>query len=384
MKVQTKSGEVEKIANEYNDLMKKGMSNTALYSGDSKKVKVTVDEDIHEVVSKLAEHRNKKATQGVIAYEWLMMYESEFNDMITDFENEIDKKLEKLRIKPELVNQVQWTEKLVLHDDDTKRMNVWIPMRVHKQHDSEHYKQLITEAVEHGYNSIYRDRKERMDVKKELVKYASDDTNKISNSKAEMIINNSEDIDIPNQLLNEIQGYLIGGREDYLNVADNLQSWDKRYKALDDWLSFKKEPFDTVFETVQEAHDLTDEEYLGRKINIFARKYNYDYLVPDKKVKYRQELNISVEDIKGRYLNGNYILEEVVIGYINTRSGLNRIDGNKLLENVKSEFNSISEFEEWIENTTYLTSPSRSTDIIPIKYVRTKNDLTIKQKGTLF
>jgi len=384
MYVQNKSGEKEEIVNEYNDLMKKGMKNTALYSGDSKKVKVTIDEDIHEVVSKLAKHRNKKATQGVIAYEWLMMYESEFDDMITDFENEIDKKLEKLRIKPELVNQVQWTEKLVLHDDDTKRMNVWIPMRVDKQHDSEHYKQLITEAVEHGYNSMYRDRKERMDVKKELVKYASDDTNKISNSKAEMIITNSRDIDIPNQLLNEIQGYLIDGREDYLNVADNLKSWDKRYKALDDWLSFKKESFDTVFETLQEAHDLTDEEYLGRKINIFARKYNYDYLVPDKKVKYSQELNISVKDIKDRYLNGNYTLEEVVIGYINTRSGLNRIDGNKLLENVKSEFNSISEFEEWIENTTYLTSPSRSTDIIPIKYVRTKNDLTIKEKGTLF
>jgi len=303
--------------------------------------------------------------------------------MITDFENEIDKKLEKLRIKPELVNQVQWTEKLVLHDEDTKRMNVWIPMRVHKQHDSEHYKQLITEAVEHGYNSIYRDRKERMDVKKELVKYASDETNKISNSKAEMIINNSEDIDIPSQLLNEIQGYLIGGREDYLNVADNLKSWDRRYKALDDWLSYKKESFNTVFETLQEAHDLTDDEYLRQKVNKFAREYNHDYLVPDKMVKYSQELDIDVDEIKDTYLEGNYTLEEVVIGHINTRNGLNRIDGNKLLENVKSEFNSISEFEDWIENTTYLEAPYNSTKIIPNKYLRTKNKLRIKPKQLL-
>ena len=380
MKLKNRQDEIREVTNVYNNVMKRGMKNTALYSGNSKKVRITVNKNIRDVVSNVAKYRNKKASQGIVAYEWMMMYESKFNDMITDFESSIDKKLKTLGIDPKFVDQVQWCEKLVIDSDKEKRMNVWIPMRVHKQHNSEHYHNLITKAIEYGYNSIYRDRKERIDVKKSLVKYVVSDRDKPNNQKAKMIVNNNFDVDVPDQLLNEISGYIIYSKDDYLNIADNLESWSKRYKALNDWVQYEQKSFDVVFKTLKEAHNLTDEEYLRNKLSKFGRVYNHDYLVPDEKIKYSQKFDISVSDIKEKYLTEDYTLEEVVIGYINTRNGLNKIDGNKLLKNVKSEFGSISEFENWVENTKYLTDSSHSTDIFPGEYLQTKNDLRVKKK----
>jgi len=357
----------EPIKNEYNVSKKRGVNITNIYADESDIIRVRVPQYIRDCVSCIAKNKNKKFTQGIVAYEWIMMYNSNLNDMLAEFEDEIDTKLKNEDINPKLINKIEWSDKLYAKKQKDKRMNVYIPSRVKNQMDINQYKDLVIKSVENGFNSLYRDRKERIDVKKALFNYIKNDVNP-ANKKAKMIINDDNEIDIPSDLVLNIDDE-IKEWDDFKNKIGKTTKWDIREKMIVSVCNNNSLiNHYTIKSVIQDKCDIADEKYLTRKLNKIGYKHNLDYIVDVDNINYNHQINTTKNNLADDYKANNYRLDTTILGFFNSQ----RTYAELHIKYISDLFDDEYDLQKYVDISPILQFNKNKTKITVTKELRDK------------
>lgn len=359
----------------------RGINKTVLYSERGDKKRIRIDKSIAILVSNIASYSNKKMTQGIVSYEYLMMHTNRFTDDIDEIESDVNANLKSYCVEPELIDDVTWNDVEIPERDGKKRMNLWLPHRVTQQvQDITVWNDILSDAIEQGFKSLYDDRWGRVRAKKSLLNYVSDDDNSVTNKKARMIIENSDKIDIPGELMDQLGNYTVECPSDYASISYVLDSWDERFKALDEMVSNFGSTLsvDNLTKLLCNEHAIESERYVKSKVREFCREYkHYNILETDESSIQPEDVdsNVSVDNFTSMFNVHSYTLSEIVLKLMIDNNG--SVDKDKFISECTGDiFDSEDQVKDWIEKNSYVRESYRAKDnsIVPEKeyehYVR--------------
>ena len=349
------------------------INKTILSTADGKRKSLRLHPTVANILSDVANDLNKKGTQGVVGYEYLMMYSDELTDDIDFLEQNIDQKLRDLDVDVELLNSVTYSDKIEIDESvtDTKRRDIYIPdtsddNRIQIQlNQFESLSQTVQQAILDGYHSIYTDRFDRIEVKQALHQILSQaDKDATENEKAIKLYETSDEFEIPTELQQQLN-YQIQSRDDYVDIADDLDTWHKRYRILHNLVGEIDVGFDELVEFVTDTHDLDNETYVKNKLSDFCREYDHKEMLEDSQDETTFDPDIDLSDTRDEevkfynysfvYEDTDHTLEEVVYRLIQNNGGKILRDGKfaqywdldrsyeEFYEDVISESDRISE-----------------------------------------
>ena len=256
------------------------VQNTVIKSAQADVKQISVDEQAYDVVSEMAQKSNKKYSQGVIVYEYLMLTHSEYTDEISDYENIVNEKLKSHDIDPEVIDEVQWKDGIEFEEEDSKKqVRFWLPTNVKHQTDNRQWSDTINKSIKQGVNTIFFDRLDRIEAKRQINKYLANNTDP-ENKRAKKIIKESDDVDIPDELtIDTVTKEDIETVGDYVDYADDVcQDWDDRFDVLDQIVQKERLSRSNIVTMLRKAHGIDTGDYLSNKVDRFVSKYVYPYL----------------------------------------------------------------------------------------------------------
>lgn len=296
----------------------KFVKNTKLNAEYGNKKRISLNGFVADVLSEIADNLNKKFTQGIIAYEYLLMTRDDITDEIDELEQMVDTQLRELDIDPTTINDIRYSDQLDLREqtDNNKRRNIWIANDVNIDWDT--YNKKVEQAVVDGYNSIFTDRFERIEVKRDLINIVSTGTTKRKHSKkAKQIYNGYDGFDIPLSLEAKFSKD-IETSSDYIEIADELKSWSDRFRMLNNLLQNKQLSFNSVEEMLCDAHGFEDMTWVRNKIRKYARENpEHKYLIENDEYAFAPDtIEVDEEVSKGNwiglYSTSNLTREEIL------------------------------------------------------------------------
>jgi len=208
---------------------------TMLHGIASESKRVTMPKWVHEALAYVAAERNRKLTQGVLAYECLLFKYDELFDRIDSLERTIETNADR-RIDFEEVDELQvMTEEEArekirskIEEPDKKRTQVelWLPKPVL---DTSPWRRGWGSKLEDGfvtaYASAFSDRLDRLECKEQLIEYVQDGVTP-THSVAVDIVNGEMGgyVGSP-EILSEV---IVTEPDDYYAIADELTTVDKQ------------------------------------------------------------------------------------------------------------------------------------------------------------
>ncbi|WP_226040366.1 hypothetical protein [Natrinema sp. DC36] len=241
---------------------------TILDGNDATNKQVSMPVWVHQLLSDTAKDGNRRMSQGVVAYESLLFTIGSFHDLITEYESTIDKQLVEQDIEPCTLNSIKSNSKSEIEeafvsrvyeenekrDDGNKkdpygtqeRVKIWIPPTVEEQAEFQRgWGAKVEEALLNITTSSYRDRQDRIECKRQLLKYLKDRQSIVDHPVADAIISkNTTDYNIPRSLMIRFSGDGLRWHEredlsidDIIKMQDTEQrlkqsEWNKRLAAF--------------------------------------------------------------------------------------------------------------------------------------------------------
>lgn len=253
---------------------------TLLHGTDSTEKRVNMPKWVHQRLREWSELRNRRMTQGVVAYECLLFEYDCFTDEYDRMENHLNEQLRLEDVDVESLDSLTHTGeesieegmKSVEDAEETReRIRIWLPESIEEQADwSRGWGEKLGQAVVSVYASDYMDRLDRIDCKKDILQYARTGEEP-SHSVAEMVV------DEHSEIIGESDEdtYRVETVEDYKGIAGNLDYWQTdRYPALRSlYHSVGSISRDALVRLVCEAHDISDTDHARRKISEFEDEY---------------------------------------------------------------------------------------------------------------
>lgn len=300
--------------------------------GDAKRIRM--NEFVADLLGTISNELNKKFTQGMVAYEYLLMTRDDVFDPIDDYEELVDDQLGSLSVNSSRVNEITYSNRIDERNqhDGQKRRNIWVAPDINA--DWSAWNDKVEQAIIDGYNSVFTDRFERIQVKRDLVQILSSPSGEPRHvcTKARKIYSLDDEYDIPDEFEQKMD-YTIDSESDYRNTAHLLTSWDDRFRLLDKLLQNKKFEFEELVGFLTDSHNLdpNSKGYVRKQIRQFARQYpGHKHLIEDYSTAFAPEQidndpNIN-EEIKPInfifiYQDHNYRLEEIIYKLANNSGG---------------------------------------------------------------
>lgn len=291
------------------------MNKTILNGNDATNKQVSLTVWAHQLLSDIAEQGNRRMSQGVVAYEALLFSREKFEDVITDYENSIDEKLEDRDIDPCKVNSVKSTTNTEikkgfvnrvyeLNEERDKekdpygvqeRVKIWIPPVIEEQADfCRGWGSKVEDALLEATTSAYRDRQDRIECKKQLLRYLSDKRFAVEHPVADAIIKNQTNtFSIPRQLLLRFSDDMPWHERDDLTIHDITEMQDKEKRL-------KQSEWDKRFHAFRTAHlnhssnlvrkgakklfcdcwDLQSDKQKNKRFNEYIKKFDIEFKHP--------------------------------------------------------------------------------------------------------
>jgi hypothetical protein len=347
--------------------------------GDGKRIRM--NEFVADLLADISNELNKKFTQGMVSYEYLLMTRSDVCDPIDEYEEIVDDQLSDLGVKSSRVNEITYANRIDERDehDDKKRRNIWVASDINA--DWETWNDKVEQAIIDGYNSVFTDRFERIKVKRDLVQILSNPSQDTSDvcTKAEKIYYLDEEYDIADELEQKMD-YTIESRSDYYNTAHVLTSWDDRFRLLDKLLQNKEFEFEELVNFVKDCHDLGSKGYVRRKLKEFAREYpEHKHLIEDYSTAFEPDQierdpdvnqEVKVGNFTFIYQDHKYRLEEVLYRLVDNNGG--SIKKSTLKKIWNRDFDKdLVEFVEELEHLAYASKSKKiyTIDAFPEKYI---------------
>lgn len=320
------------------------IQNTTIQNTKSKRKQARVSEDVHQIIKVMAKKSNKTYTQGLLAYEYMMMYSDELTDSYDTIEEDINSKLRDNDINPEKINNIKRKNINIDAENKEKRINIYIPKSTGIEYIDKDISTILNEAVKNGYKSIWFDRMDRIKGKKAILKYIK--TNTIPEHKrAKMVVNDVNSIKTDSLNIN----INIQNEKEFIQQSDEKESWETRYKKLNQLINNSKKPQPSkqyIKYIINEAYNIESEQYINDKIKEFGRKYK-----PYLKDTYKTHISGDVYqgDIAKLYEEG-YSIEQIIY---NADEDINLNIYKKITTNA-GIFYSEQKAEKYIKNSNVL------------------------------
>jgi hypothetical protein len=183
-------------------------------------------------------------TQGVVAYECLLFSYDEMEDEIDRMEHHLNRQLSHRGVNVQALDGLRWNERDEVRNEmedianpykTQERIRIWLPERIQQQSSwGRNWGERIGEAIVDVYSSVYSDRYDRLEAKRELVRHLDSDVEP-DHSVARAVVGLDEvQCDIPDHLQAGVQEeeYDVESPDDYRTIADNLNRWYGRHKAM--------------------------------------------------------------------------------------------------------------------------------------------------------
>lgn len=333
---------------------------TVTYSTHSERKNLKVADEAAELLSDIAKSCNRHYTQGVVVYEYLHMFE-DFKDDLSEMMTDVDGELERYGVDSELVDAVKWSDRIEIDtdNDETKRRNIWLPHRTIQSAPSINWSQSVADVVVQGINSVYTDRMDRYETKQALLDYVhSMGTKTIQDRKAELIISDSDRLDVPEMLVDQLQ--LVEGIEtisDYAQRCDGLSRWSDRCDALFSLYDHHSIDYGKLIGFVADTHGIT-KEYTEKKLDELVRSKNILEMEMDDsydELRSSVDEDIHEDEVVEYYNETDHTLTEVLITQIDENSGMDvsPLVGQLYMYDFVSDGEEVREFleeSEYLEN----------------------------------
>lgn len=286
--------------------------NTVFRNEKSDRKQVKVDKKVYDVVSDMSDYSNKTYTQGIITYEYLMMYGFGSSDRIDDMEKRIDSKLDSIGVNVDVLNSVKWVKGYEFDEsNESQRVNLYIPQKLNNDKDDS-WSEILNDAVRYGVNTIYFDRFDRIEAKEQLYDYITYDKQP-NNKRAKLILDNSDAIKIDGVLGLD---YSITTKNEYIDIASPDDNWTQRFERLDNWHESASDIRLSKLNIVKlwmNAYNYDSKTYLIDKVREYAKEYGKQYLLDDIDVDMPevQRTSIDYDDIPDLY-DKHYSLKQIV------------------------------------------------------------------------
>lgn len=219
-------------------------SRTLLHGTESTEKRVNMDRWVHQRLAEWSDKRNRRMTQGVVAYECLLFSNDEMEDEIDHIEYRLNERLSHRGVNVQALNSLRWSERErmqtrmqdITNPYETKeRTRVWLPERIQQQASwGRNWGERIGEAIVDVYSSVYADRYDRLRVKRELLGHLDEGAEPTHFIARAVIGLDEAQFDIPDHLQAGCQEdeYDIESPDGYRGVADSLNKWRERHKAM--------------------------------------------------------------------------------------------------------------------------------------------------------
>lgn len=219
-------------------------SRTLLHGTDSTEKRVNMDRWVHQRLAEWSNERNRRMTQGVVAYECLLFSYDEMEDEIDRMEHRLNKQLSHRGVNVQTLDGLRRGEREKVRNEmedipnpykTQERIRIWLPERIQQQASWErNWGERIGEAIVDVYSSVYSDRYDRLRAKRELVRHLDSDVEP-DHSVARAVVGLDEvQYDIPDHLQAGVQEdeYDVESPDEYRAIAGNLSRWRERHKAM--------------------------------------------------------------------------------------------------------------------------------------------------------
>lgn len=219
-------------------------SRTLLHGTDSTEKRVNMDRWVHQRLAEWSNERNRRMTQGVVAYECLLFSYDEMEDEIDCMEHRLNKQLSHRGVNVQALNGLRRNEREEVQSEmeditnphkTQERIRIWLPKRIQQQASwGRNWGERIGEAIVDVYSSVYSDRYDRLRAKRELVRHLDSDVEP-DHSVARAVVGLDEvQYNIPDHLQAGVQEeeYDVESPDGYRAIADNLNKWRERHKAM--------------------------------------------------------------------------------------------------------------------------------------------------------
>ena len=117
-------------------------SRTLLHGTESTEKRENVDRWVHQRLDEWSNERNRRMTQGVVAYECLLFSHDEMEDEIDRMEHRLNKQLSHRGINVQALDGLRWRkfeevrnemEDITNPYETQERISVWLPERIQQQ-----------------------------------------------------------------------------------------------------------------------------------------------------------------------------------------------------------------------------------------------------------
>lgn len=219
-------------------------SRTLLHGTDSTQKQVNIEKWVHQRIHEWATHQNKRMTQGVVSYECFLFAYDEMQDEFDQIEARLNKTLAQNGISVRAMNGLRWAKKSKIQKQmqdiadphETKqRVRIWIPTKIQEQASWERkWGSRLGDAVVDLYSSVYTERLDRIEVKRELLNYLDSEIEPEHPVAQAVVELDDAQYDIPDRLQAgfNTDEYHIQSPDDYKTISDSLRTWDERHKAM--------------------------------------------------------------------------------------------------------------------------------------------------------
>lgn len=220
-------------------------------------------------LSEAVKTKNKKLSQGIIAYEIFMSHYEGYEDEIDEFEKQVDAQLRDVNVEPDLVNSVRWADLMDVTglEEQNKQRRLWLPVGFKRHLDSQESSNtdLFIESLNKYIKTPYRDRLHRIKVKQDIYKHIKYDK-KLSGLTKD-ILNNDDALDVDNQLIN--LAIDITDLESYEKQAASLNTWEKRIEHLDS-VEHGLTDIDDYVDYLRDLYEIKSRSHVVSKVRQYA------------------------------------------------------------------------------------------------------------------
>lgn len=219
-------------------------SRTLLHGTESTEKRVNMDRWVRQRLAEWSNERNRRMTQGVVAYESLLFSYDEMKDEIDRMEHRLNKQLSHRGVNVQALDGLRRSEREKVRNEmedianpyeTQERIRIWLPERIQQQSSwGRNWGERIGEAIVDVYSSVYSDRYDRLRVKQELLRHLDSDIEPDHSVARAVVGLNEVQYDIPDHLQAGVQEdeYDVESPDEYRAIAENLSKWRERHKAM--------------------------------------------------------------------------------------------------------------------------------------------------------
>lgn len=229
---------------EFNSATEHIPSRTLLHGTDSTQKQVSMERWVHQRINEWATRQNRRMTQGVVSYECFLFAYDEMQDEFDQIEEQLSKTLAQNGIDIQALDGLRWAEKSEIRRQmqdipeahETKdRVRIWIPTRIQEQASwRRKWGSRLGDAIVDIYSSVYAERLDRIEVKRELISYLELEAEPEHPVARAVVGVDDAQYDIPDHLQAgfNAEEYDVQSPDDYRTISHNLRTWDERHKAM--------------------------------------------------------------------------------------------------------------------------------------------------------